>query len=340
MHTLNNSSSDKKELFASHIYVEEKIEAHPLVQRIRERFKEAEYVNIGHYKDIFCRQGQNTALQEHQKNIILARKEGTLVYEGAPVCQSFGHRYFYYTSCVMNCVYNCEYCYLKGMYPSANLVIFVNPEDIFAQVEQILKEHPVYLCVSYDTDLLAIESLTGFVSRWIEFTRQHPELTIEIRTKCANRKLFRELPVCERVIYAFTISPQPVTEQFEMRTPSMEARISCAGYALEQGHNVRLCFDPMLYFKDWREAYGEMLKKIREQIPDGALTDASVGSFRISKSYLKSMRKRYPDSAVIQFPYELQNGYYQYEPALVEEMEGYLTKQLQMLYPTLSIFRW
>ena len=36
----------------------------------------------------------------------------------------------------MNCVFDCEYCYLKGMYPSANLVVFVNLEDIFAEVEK------------------------------------------------------------------------------------------------------------------------------------------------------------------------------------------------------------
>ena len=72
----------------------------------------------------------------------------------------------------MNCVFDCEYCYLKGMYPSANLVVFVNLEDIFAEVEKRLAAHSVYLCVSYDTDLLALEHLTGYAARWIEFVRR------------------------------------------------------------------------------------------------------------------------------------------------------------------------
>lgn len=102
-------------------------------------------------------------LQHGSKALIIARKDGQLLYEGAEVCQSFGNEYFYYTSCVMNCIYDCEYCYLKGMYPSGNLVIFINIEDIFAELETLLAKHPVYLCVSYDTDLLALENIAGFV---------------------------------------------------------------------------------------------------------------------------------------------------------------------------------
>ena len=68
-----------------------------------------------------------------------------------------------------DCIYDCEYCYLKGMYPSANIVIFVNIEDIFEELHRMLSEHPVYLCVSYDTDLLAFEAMTGYVREWEHF---------------------------------------------------------------------------------------------------------------------------------------------------------------------------
>ncbi len=70
----------------------------------------------------------------------------------------------------MNCIFDCAYCYLKGMYPSANIVVFVNlEEDIFAEVERVLENHPLYLCVSYDTDLLALEPLIGFCAGMVCF---------------------------------------------------------------------------------------------------------------------------------------------------------------------------
>ncbi len=53
------------------------------------------------------------------------------------------------------------------MYPSANIVVFVNLEDIFAEVAQKLENHSLYLCVSYDTYLLAMEPITGYVNNII-----------------------------------------------------------------------------------------------------------------------------------------------------------------------------
>lgn len=162
----------------SHIYIEEAAWEHPRTQSILRCFPKAEKVLIPHYKDVFCRRKQSVALQNQFPQLILAEKQGRLVYEGAAVCQNFGNEYFYYCSCVMNCLYNCEYCYLKGMYPSGNIVIFVNLEDIFAELEEILTEHPVYLCVSYDTDLMAIEDITGFVQAWTDFAGRHENLWI------------------------------------------------------------------------------------------------------------------------------------------------------------------
>lgn len=174
----------------SHIYVEEKVfldeEYRKKAEEIISHFPEAVVIRIRHYKDVFNRHKQNYVRQHEAQALILAIKQGSLVYPGAKVCQSMGNEHFYYTSCMMNCLYDCEYCYLKGMYPSGNMVIFLNLRDIFSEVEALLRKHPVYLCVSYDSDLMAVEKLTGYVREWIDFTNRHPELTIEVRTKAGN----------------------------------------------------------------------------------------------------------------------------------------------------------
>ena len=81
------------------------------------------------------------------------------------------------------------------MYPCGFLTVFVNIEDYFKELEEILKEHPVYLCVSYDTDLLALEGMLGFCEKWIGFANGHKDLKIEIRTKCANSAVFKRFSV-------------------------------------------------------------------------------------------------------------------------------------------------
>lgn len=324
----------------SHIYVEKKIMENPRAERILKKFPESTVVEIDHYKDIFCRAGQNAALQHFSQKLVLAAKEGQLVYKGAPVCQSFGNEHFYYTSCVMNCIYDCEYCYLKGMYPSGNLVVFVNLEDMFDEVDALLLRHPVYLCVSYDTDLPALEGILGYVEKWTEFAGTRQNLKLEIRTKSANIEAIERRAALSNVIYAFTMSPQPVCELYERKTPGLAQRIKCAARALALGNPVRLCFDPMIYCRNWRSHYGDMIEEIAAQIDFGCLQDVSVGSFRISKDYLKTMRRSQPNSSVVQFPFQNEGGYYRYPDEIMREMESFLVSKLKKYIPEEKIFLW
>lgn len=313
---------------------------HPRTERILKKFPDAVVVEIEHYKDVFCRSHQNAALQHFAQNLILAGKEQNFLYKGAPVCQDFGNSHFYYVSMIMNCVYHCEYCYLKGMYPSGNIVLFVNLEDCFARVDDILKEHSLYLCVSYDTDLLGLEGIAGYADEWVQFAKAHPQLKIEIRTKSANLSFFSDVQLSPNVIYAFTLSPQCVVERYEHHTPSLSKRLDCVETAVLHGLHVRLAFDPMIYIRGWKEAYHEMLCEISDRIGFDRIEDASVGTFRISQEYLKKMRRDEPFSAVAQFPYENDNGYYHYPLSLMQEMESFLVSDLARRMPKERIFVW
>ncbi len=328
------------ELPFSHIYVEKEVWRYPRTKRILDRFPNSEKVEIDHYKDVFCRKKQNVALQNKVPNMILASRSSHMIYKGANVCQNFGNEHFYYTTCVMNCIYDCEYCYLKGMYPSGNLVIFVDLEDIFTELERILERHRIYLCISYDTDLMALEDLTGFVEEWILFASRHDDLMIEVRTKCGRTDLWDRFMPEKNVIFAFTLSPEGVREKYEHRTSSLKDRIICAEKAIEKGFMVRLCFDPIIYCPDWEQQYLEMLDLVGKGIDMSKITDVSVGSFRISQEYLKNLRRQMIDSAVVQFPFENEAGVCHYPKKLMEEMEKSVVSGLEKWMPQEKIFRW
>lgn len=337
MENLNNGCYNP---FFSHIYIEEAVMGHPRTKRVLEKFPDARVVKIGHYKDVFCRRGQDVARQRCSQNLILANKQGTLIYPGAPVCQDFGNAYFYYTSCVMNCIFDCEYCYLKGMYPSANMVLFVNLEDFFAETERMLARHPVYLCVSYDTDLLAFESVAGYAAEWARFAGRKGDLTIEIRTKSANLAYFKQVQPVPGVVYAFTLSPQEVIDWYEHGTPSFLQRVSCAKWAAQEGFPIRLCFDPMIYVPDWENRYGQMLEFVFAQIPAECVQDVSIGTFRVPQDYLKKMRRQAPGSAVVQFPYQNIGGVYQYPDGLAARMERFMADALSKGHLAGKLFLW
>ena len=332
----------------SHIYIEEALLGGEEAEAILRKFPKAKCIPIRHYKDLFNRRKQNRALQEKSRKLILAKKEGQRIYPGAPVCQSFSERAFYYASLLMNCPFHCEYCYLQGMYPSANLVLFLNLEDYFSDCQRLIKEKgSLYLCISYDTDLLALEELYPFVERFARFLEEEPDLRIEVRTKAGGESLFRRLlkmqlseDAKKRLIFAFTLSPEKIVSEAEHGTAGLKGRLKAVKMAMEEGFTLRLCFDPMLYHADWESLYTELLETVFREIPMEKLYDVSVGSFRISESYLKAMTKACGASPYTSFPYENTDGYYHYPKELLLKMEGFLEQRLLEKLPKEKIFRW
>ena len=331
-----------------HIYVEEAILQSPDVERVLRKFPKAKVIPIKHYKDVFNRKKQGRLAQSRSRKLILAKKEGQRLYDGAVVCQDFSESHFCYTSLLMNCPFHCAYCYLQGMYPSSNLVMFLNLEDYFSDCKKwIAEKGRLYLCISYDTDLLAMEGVYPYVEEFARFLNQENALRIEVRTKAGGEGLWRKmqrLPLSsdarKRMIFAFTLSPEEIIEEAEEGSARLSSRIFAIQKALEEGYLVRLCFDPMIYHPRWKELYGDLLQEVFEKIPMEQIHDCSVGSFRISESYLKAMGKALPSSPHTQFPYENTGGYYHYPKELMEEMEGFLYSRLQEKLPKEKIFRW
>jgi len=304
-------------------------------------------IRIDHYKDLFNRSHQDFAAQKKAPSLILAKKTGTLIYKGAPVCQNFGNDHFYYTSCMMNCIYHCDYCYLQGMYPSGHVVVFVNLADYFAELEALLQKHPVYLCVSYDTDLLALEQTFSFVSQWLSFAKEHPDLTLEIRTKSGNPAVFEPLAelyqgrehLQKQIIFAWTVSPENLCQATEHGAASLPLRLKALNAAKQAGFSVRLCFDPMIFHGGWKESYSTLVDIVFSAISADDLYDVSIGVFRISTEYLKNMRKKRPDSPIVQYPYTTEHGVSHYG-TLSETMVHYLQELLLAYLPAEKIFLW
>ena len=61
---------------------------------------------------------------------------------------------------------------------------------------------------------------------------------------------------------------------------------------------MRLCLDPLLYVENWKEQYFTLIKTIFSFLSEENIRDISVGTFRVSKEYLKRMRKQRPDSYI------------------------------------------
>jgi spore photoproduct lyase len=65
--------------------------------------------------------------------LILAKKHGKKVLP-APEGYGFEQGSGFYFSHMLNCLYDCRYCFLQGMYRSAHYILFTNYEDFMHDI--------------------------------------------------------------------------------------------------------------------------------------------------------------------------------------------------------------
>ena len=281
----------------SHIYIEKAALQHPSTEQILKKIKYSKIIEIDNYKEVFNRNKQNFQTQKISQKLILAKRSDEFLYKGSSIAPNFLHDHFYYNAIALNCLYNCEYCYLQGMFPSAHMVVFVNNEDYIRTTKEKLDElGSMYLCLSYDTDLLALEDIFGYCSQWIEFARNNPSIVIEIRTKSAQVANLLKVSPIDNVVLAWTITPDLLAKTYEHKAPTLKARIAAIKKITAHGWKVRLCLDPILSFDNWKEYYDELIAQLRTEIKATEITELSLGSFRMGKTYFKNFQKALPHS--------------------------------------------
>ena len=312
----------------SHIYVEKKILNNKNTLEILSKFKDVKIIEIENYKEVFSSNNQDFHLQKLGQKLILASNKPNMIYEGAVVCESFENDNFYYTSSIINCVYDCEYCYLQGVYSSGNIVIFVDIEKVFEEVEELYnKLKTLYLCISYDTDLLAIENICGFSEKWYYFIEDKKDLKIELRTKSGNIDKFLNLKPLDNFIVAFTLSPENLALKNEKYTASFKNRVKAIKKLQEKGWKVRICIDPLIYSDNFERNYSQMIEYLFNEIDKEKVIDVSIGVFRISKEYLKKMRNQNQNSEILYYPFECIDGVYTYSDKTKSYMINFIKEQ-------------
>ncbi len=323
----------------SHIYIEKGIENARLTHQIINRLPKANVIFIKHHKDVFCRSGQDFSLQKKSQKIILAEKKSNFLYKGSEFCPNYGEKEFYYTTPVLNCIYNCEYCFLQGMCASGNIVIFVNQEDFFKEIKTEIHDKKIYLAISYETDLLAIEWLTGIVSKWLDFATENPDITIEIRTKSPFTEPFSYmLNPLKNIIISWTISPDFIINNYEKDTPPLHTRIKAISKLIAKGWNVRICIDPIIYVENWQTHYKDCIETVFNTINQGKIHDVTLGVFRMSKETLKNARKKNPQSHILGYPFLLENSSYTYPGSLRQTLLEFVYNETQKFIKKEKIF--
>lgn len=321
------------------IYIEQAIADHPRVREILARQSSARQIPIRRYTDVFNAPGQDFREQKAKPALILAEKHGKRVHPTPPNYGIGGTRNFYFAH-MLNCIYDCRYCFLQGMYRSANHVVFVNFEEFFDDIERTAAEStlPSWFFSGYDCDSLALDPLTGFVSAMLDRIEHNSKIHVELRTKSVQiRQLLKRSPN-ENTVVAFSLSPQAIVAAEEHGTPSLQQRLDALQRLQKHGWKVGLRFDPVLAAHNAKPLYDEFFDTVFDALDMPQVHSATLGSFRLPASFHEKLVRLYPDSRLLASPVQQRDGMVAYPPALENELLAHCRRRIVAAMPAQRLF--
>ena len=277
----------------------------PDASLILKRLSHLPQVEIDHYKDVFNRPGQHFQAQKRAPALILAVERERLLYEGSERVESWnGNVPLYYNAPVRNCVFNCDYCFLQGMHNSGHIVLFVNTSDFMDEASKRADQGPIFLSISYLTDLLAFERLWPVCRQWIEFAETHPNIDLELRTKSEYFSAIRDIPTPRHTVLSFSLSPPAIAGAYEKGCAGFAGRLFAAYQAQQAGWRVRLCFDPVIRVDGWQEQYRKAIEETFRRLDPEYVEQVSYGVVRMAPDFLSRIQGMRSDSDILYYPFD------------------------------------
>jgi spore photoproduct lyase len=290
------------------VYVEKEVRAEARVQAILQRLPGTPVIPVHRYGEVFNRKSQNFRLQKRNPALILARKHGNLVLP-APPDYGFGDHPGFYFSHLFNCLYDCRYCFLQGMYRSANYVLFTNYEEFAGGIEAAAAglTKPVFYS-GYDCDSLALEPVSRFIDFFVHWFSARPELMLEIRTKSTQVRRLLTLPPAANCVIAMSFTPQSCYRRWEHKVPTIEKRLDALQRLQQQGWPVALRFEPLIWQPDFASEYEQLFRQVFSVLDARRLHSVSIGQFRMPVGYFNAIARLYPDEALFARSYQQEQG--------------------------------
>jgi spore photoproduct lyase len=332
-----------KEFVPELVLIEKGALDYKLAKQIKDRYEEKNIpVRIieSHNRVKWEKEMTPLELFEKAKETLVVGVKKTLRFKS---CQpSADYRVVSSTSCPAKC----EYCYLATNLGSAVYVrVYVNIKEIIRAIKKHIRKSDKEITTfeaSSSSDPVAVEHITGNLSRLIEFFARRDDAKLRVATKFNDVEPFLDLNHNRNTKFRFSISSGYLIKKFENLTPSLTLRLEAANKLYQAGYPLGFIIAPIMVHEDWRRRYREMFKKIKEVFRGKSDLDISFEliMFRFSTRSKNIIESRYPETELSLDKEKSKHkgfGKYVYPDQVSEEIREYMTTQIEKLFPQADI---
>lgn len=224
---------------------------------------------------------------------------------------------------VINCGFDCSYCTIQSFYKGGMIHFEENLKEKLESLE-LDPDKRYHIGTGQSSDSLMWGNRGDTLKHLFEFAHTNPNVILELKTKSSNIDYLLENPIPKNVITTWSINTQTIIDNEEHLTASLEERLLAAKKIADKGNLVGFHFHPMVYYKGWKEEYGEVASRITDRFNPDKVALVSIGTLTYIKPVIKKIRERDFKTKILQMPLEDAEGKYSYPYAVKKEMFSHL----------------
>lgn len=324
------------------ILLEKGARDYPMAQRILARLPQVPVTVIEDRRHLSAPEPERARwLPEAKETLLLAVQKGPF-RRPCPGTKDYICCGYQVLQVALNCPMDCSYCVLQGYVNVPAITIFVNVEDMLAELEAGCAANPDAawrLGTGEFGDSLALDSLMGLNQHLIPWFQGRRSAALEIKSKRIEIDDLLPLGPNPQVVFAWSLNPEEVIRQEERFAAPLTARLRAARAVAAAGFRVAFHFDPLIYFPGWEEAYRRTVAALGEAVPSRAIAWISLGGLRFLPSMRALIHHRFPGSRVAaQEMVRAPDGKLRYFKGLRVEMYGRLRQYLSEAAPDALVY--
>lgn len=284
------------------VFIENKIKDHKNIKKILKNIK----INNGiEYINNIQKTIKNIPLvyhpEERSKYLLLSSIRGEILQK----CPgSHGHICcnYYVINLYIGCPIGCTYCILQSYLNQPFIIINVDIEIIFEELQNIFKNNRTKLYrigTGELGDSLAYDKITGFSKDFIEFFSKQKNAYFEFKTKTDFIDELLDQKGNKNIVVGFSVNPQSVIDKEEGMAVTLDKRIQAAKKLAKAGYKLAFHFDPIFNINDFENEYNKVINMIFDNIDGEKISYISLGTFRYTPDLKNMIEYNYKDSNII-----------------------------------------
>ena len=322
-------------LYVEKIFVDEAVWNLETTQKILSQFPRVAIERINDVKTLKNKSGT-------KKLLLLTRKKSEPLKEFKALALSADIPYFS-LDLVSNCHLECTYCILQS-YLENNpiLTVYTNIDEILellaAHIKTISHSHYI-IGTGRIADSLALEPVTGYSKRLIQFFAEQNGPLLELKTKADFVDGLLDLDHRGKTVLSWSLAPEFIVKREEVKTASLKERLAAMKKVAQAGYKIGIHMDPVIVHSDWKENYASLIDQIFKTVSADQIHWMSVGTLRFPARQQKIMQKRFPkNQEVFEGLISTNKRFVHYSKNLREEIYSYFHTRLSPHIPKEKVF--